>query len=62
MPIDPRGPLLRLSKDKQDILAGLALTEIASIVNNSKSRLGIERAGINVMSEALNKLKKQIGH
>jgi hypothetical protein len=53
IPIDPWGPLSRLSPMKQGVLAGLAVTELASIINDSESRLVIERAGVDVMDKAI---------
>jgi hypothetical protein len=38
---------------KQGVLAGLAVTELASIINDSESRLVIERAGVDVMDKAI---------
>jgi subtilisin family serine protease len=60
-PIDPHGPFVRLSKDKRDILIGLAVTELASIINNSKSKLKIEKVGAEVMSEAIKNYQKSLG-
>jgi murein tripeptide amidase MpaA len=57
-PIDPNPPLLRLPKDKQDILIGLAITEIASIINDPESRVATESAGLEVMTKAIEELKK----
>jgi hypothetical protein len=58
IPIDPGTPLLlHLSKDKQDYLVGLAVTELASIINDSETRLAIESAGGEAMSKAAEKLK-----
>ena len=55
------GPLLRLSNDKKDILIGLAVTQIASIINNPKSKLDVERVRVNLMSNGLEGLRKSLG-
>lgn len=60
IPRDPWGPLLRLSLMKQDVLIGLAVSELASIVNDSELRRVIERTGIDVMSKAVAGLKKSL--
>lgn len=58
VPIDPGpGPL---PKDKQDILVGLAVTELASIINNSEARVEIEKAGVDAMSKAIENLKESL--
>jgi hypothetical protein len=59
VPIDP-GPLLHLPKNKQDILIGMAITELSSIINDVKVRLEIEKAGVNVMSKSIDRIRKSI--
>jgi carboxypeptidase T len=58
LPIPPGpDPLMRLSKHKQDILIGLAVTEIASIINSPQSKIEIEKVGIDLMSKAIEELR-----
>ena len=56
-PSDPGG-MVRLSPDKRDILVGLAMTEIASVVSNSEAKQKIVKVGLDVISSAVNNLRK----
>jgi hypothetical protein len=57
-PVDPWGPArANLAPVKQDIILGLALTEIASLVSTDESRGEIHKAGVKLMSKSLDKLR-----
>ena len=60
IPIGPWDPLRHLSPAKRDILLGLAVTEIASIADDSKSKLAIEKLGIDVITNAIKKMAKAL--
>ena len=58
-PVDPWGPLVsRLSPEKQDILLGLAMTEIATLVQSPTLQKGAHEAGVKVMSKSLEKMRQ----
>jgi hypothetical protein len=57
VPIGPWDPLRHLSPAKRDILLGLAVTEIASIVSDPKSKSIIEGTGTELITNALKKLR-----
>jgi hypothetical protein len=57
LPPPPPDPY-RISSIKRDMLLGLALTEFALIASSNKSVKTIQGAGIDVMQEAIVKMKK----
>jgi len=58
IPIDPWGPL-RLAAPKRDILIGLAITELGSIAS-TEARRELEKSGLNLMSKALEQLRRSL--
>ena len=60
-PVDPLPLRLRsLSPAKRDIIAGLAITELAEILSNSKSKLEIQKFGISIMTRAIDEMSKSL--
>ena len=59
VPIDPEGTF-HLTAEKRDILLGLAMTELAPLASNAKSRAEIEKTGVNAMTNALNQMNKRL--
>lgn len=60
-PIDPLPLRLRsLSPAKRDIIAGLAITELAEILSNSKSKLDLEKTGLNLITGALKEMEESL--
>ena len=56
-PVGPWDPLSsHLTADKRDVLVGLAATEVASLLRNDASRQDLNKAGITVMRQAIEKL------
>jgi hypothetical protein len=60
VPIDPWGPLLRLSAEKRDILVGLAITELGGLLESETSRQELNRAGLNMIQGAVNSLGRKL--
>ena len=58
IPIDPEG-WRQLSSPKRDILTGLAITQLASMIDDPEARQKIEQAALNVISKAVQVLKQQ---
>jgi hypothetical protein len=60
VPIDPWGPLVaHLADEKQDMLAGLAVTELSSLLHNEASRRDLNKAGLGVIRRSLDRLVAQ---
>ncbi len=60
-PVDPLPLRLRsLSPAKRDIIAGLAITELAEILSNSKSKSEIQKSGISIMTRAIDEMSKSL--
>lgn len=60
IPIDPWGPLVaHLAEEKQDMLAGLAVTELSSLLHNEASRRDLNKAGLGVIRRSLDRLVAQ---
>ena len=62
-PVGPRvdrEPLRSLSADKRDVLVGLAILELAGLVNDSAGRQTIERSSIALMRSATEKIAAEI--
>jgi subtilisin family serine protease len=60
IPIDPWGPLNLLAADKRDVLAALAMTELAELLTDSSSRLEARKAGFRAIQRATRNLEKSI--
>lgn len=60
IPIDPWGPLMRLSTAKRDALAALAVTELATLINNPESRREVQKAGVSALADALEALRLEL--
>ena len=56
IPIDPWGPL-RLAPAKRDVLAGLAATELAELLEDPASRRDLSRAGVAAIRRAAERLR-----
>ena len=54
----PVHPNWRLDPNKQDVLSGLAVNQMASLVNDPDVRRHVEEAGIRVMEESVRKLRE----
>jgi probable HAF family extracellular repeat protein len=54
----PVHPNWRLDPNKQDVLSGLAVNQLASLVNDPEVRRHVEEAGIRVMEESVRKLRE----
>jgi hypothetical protein len=60
VPIDPWGPLVaHLAEEKQDMLAGLAVTEMSALLHNEASRRDLNKAGLGVIRRSLDRLVAQ---
>jgi hypothetical protein len=60
-PIDPLPLRLRnLSSAKRDIIVGIAISELAEILSDSKSKLELEKTGISVISRALKQMNEEL--
>ena len=60
IPIDPWGPLVgHLAAEKQDVLVGLAVTELSSMLRNDSSRRDLNKTAVKLMRKALDKLEAQ---
>lgn len=59
IPIDPMA-WMRLGRDKQDILTGLAVSQVASLVRDPAARRRVEQAGLGVIEESLRKLRTEL--
>ncbi len=57
IPIDPWGPLVRLSAAKRDALVGLAVTELATLIHGSESRREVHKAGVSLLANAVEALR-----
>lgn len=57
IPIDPWGPLMRLSTAKREALVGLAITELAALIQGSESRREAHKAGVNLLAKAVKALR-----
>jgi hypothetical protein len=55
-PVDPWGPLRRMSADKRDVLLGLALSELADLVEHDDSRQAVAEQSTKVMAAAVERL------
>jgi hypothetical protein len=56
IPIDPWGPLRHLTPAKRDILAGLAATELAELLQDPASRKAVARAGQGAIRRAVDQM------
>lgn len=56
IPIDPWGP--RLSANTRDILAGLAIGELAALLSDPNLQQVIRRAEVDLLEEVLRKMKQ----
>ena len=56
IPIDPWGPLMRLSPHKKDLLLQLAISEMASGVADYKTSKGIETMALKGAEASLRKI------
>lgn len=61
IPIDPWGPLEHLAPEKRDVLAGLALTELADLFADSATRKDVSRAGVTAIKRAVEGMGKNQG-
>ncbi len=58
IPIDPWGPLnLGPSMHKRDVLAALAMTEMASLLTDESSRKALTRASLDAISNAVEHMR-----
>ena len=55
-PVDPWGPLRRMSADKRDVLLGLALSELSDLVEDEGSRQAVVDQSTKVIAAAVERL------
>lgn len=60
IPIDPWGPLKRLTAEKRDILVGLATTELGGLLESEASRRELNRAGLRTIQRAVESLGRKV--
>jgi hypothetical protein len=58
IPIDPWGP--RVAGQKSDLLAALAVTELAKLVDDDRSRVELARAAVGVMQRSVEEIAKEV--
>ena len=58
MPIDPLGPLV-LVPEKRDVLLGLALTELADLASDDRTRRSIAALGVATMRGAVDRIAER---
>jgi hypothetical protein len=60
-PVDPWGPLRRMSADKRDVLLGLALSELADLVEHEGSRQAATDQSTKLIADAVERLSAAAG-
>lgn len=60
IPIDPEDSYRHMSKSKKDLLTGLAMTEIASILESREARISVEKVGIKIMSKSIRNIQDSL--
>jgi hypothetical protein len=61
VPVPPPEPFFKnLSPEMRDILVGLALHEMSSLINNPRARKDLQRAALNLASKEIQQLIKSL--
>lgn len=60
VPIDPWGPLMQMSAARREVFLGLAVTELASLVHDSKPRQVLQKAGVHILTRSVEAIQNEL--
>lgn len=60
IPIDPWGPLFQMSEDKRNVLAALAITEVAELLTDRSSRAEATKVGLRAIQRAVKNMERSL--